>query len=138
MRRAEEASLVTEKRTSEGPGARKGCQAARAFEGAFDGAFSPCARPGQETVDGLLLCEGHTLEARLKGQVACWDEVLFHLDLWSREADRRNRADVVRLLEVQRSEATFAMESAREDLERARGETYAAAGGRLPGVSLFL
>ena len=115
---------MTERKIAEGPGAPKRCQAT----GAFDGAFSPCARPGQETVDGLLLCEGHTLEARLEGQVACWDEVLFHLDLWSREAGRRDRADVVRLLEVQRAEAAFAMEEAREDLDRARGQTYRGSG----------
>jgi hypothetical protein len=47
-----------------------------------------CAEPAREEVDGLLLCEGHALEAKLEGQIACWDEMLFHIELWSREASR--------------------------------------------------
>lgn len=80
-----------------------------------------CAEPGKVDVDGLLLCGGHALEARLEGQIDCWDEVLFHVDLWSREAGRRDRAGVVRLLEVQREEALSAKGRACDDLARARG-----------------
>jgi hypothetical protein len=43
--------------------------------------------------------------------------MLFHIDLWSREAARRNREDVVRLLEVQRVEATSARQRAYADLD---------------------
>jgi hypothetical protein len=71
----------------------------------------------KEKVDGLLLCERHALEAKLEGQIACWGEMLFHIDLWSREAARRDRVDVVRLLEVQRGQATSARHRAHEDLE---------------------
>ena len=49
-------------------------------------------------MDGLVLCERHALEAKLEGQIECWNEMLFHIDLWSREARRRERPDVVGLL----------------------------------------
>jgi hypothetical protein len=68
-------------------------------------------------VDGLLLCERHALEVKLEGQISCWGEMLFHIDLWSREAARRDRKDVVELLEVQRLEATSARHRAYEDLD---------------------
>ena len=81
----------------------------------FDGAS--CVEAAKEKVDGLLLCERHALEAKLEGQIGCWDEMLFHIDLWSREAARRDREDVVELLEVQREQATSARHRAYEDLD---------------------
>jgi hypothetical protein len=60
------------------------------------------------------------LEAKLEGQIECWGGMLFHIDLWSREASRQKRPDVVRLLEDQRTSATSAIERATEDLELVR------------------
>jgi hypothetical protein len=82
-----------------------------------------CVEGAKEKVDGLLLCERHALEAKLEGQISCWGEMLFHIDLWSREAARRDRGDVVRLLEVQRAQATSARHRAHEDLDVLRRET---------------
>lgn len=82
-----------------------------------------CREPGEECVDGLILCKGHALEAKLEGQISCWDEMLFHVDLWSREASRRENPNVVRLLEDQRVEATSAMQRARVDLDIVRRES---------------
>jgi hypothetical protein len=76
-----------------------------------------CWQATEEKVDGLHLCERHALEARLEGQVECWEEMLFHIDLWSREARRRERPGVVRLLNVERARATAAIERAYEDLD---------------------
>src|SRR5215203_3526756 len=76
-----------------------------------------CVEAAEEKVDNLLLCERHALEVKLEGQISCWGEMLFHIDLWSREAARREREDVVELLEVQRLEATSARHRAYEDLE---------------------
>ena len=87
----------------------------------FDGAS--CVEAAKEKVDGLLLCERHALEAKLEGQIGCWDEMLFHIDLWSREAARRDREDVVELLEVQREQATSARHRAYEDLDVLRSQT---------------
>ena len=81
----------------------------------FDGVS--CVEAAEEMVDGLLLCERHALEVKLEGQISCWGEMLFHIDLWSREATRREREDVVELLEVQRVEATSARHRAYEDLD---------------------
>jgi hypothetical protein len=81
----------------------------------FDGAS--CVEAAKEKVDGLLLCERHALEVKLEGQISCWGEMLFHVDLWSREAARRDREDVVELLEVQRVEATSARHRAYEELD---------------------
>ena len=84
----------------------------------FDGAS--CVEAAKEKVDGLFLCERHALEAKLEGQIECWGGMLFHIDLWSREASRREREDVVGLLEIQRVEATSARHRAHEDLDELR------------------
>src|SRR5215218_8004247 len=76
-----------------------------------------CVEAAEEKVDCLLLCERHALEAKLEGQISCWGEMLFHIDLCSREAARRDREDVVELLEVQRAQATSARHRAYEDLD---------------------
>ena len=78
---------------------------------------SPCTKAAEENVDGLDLCERHALEAKLEGQISCWNEMLFHIDLWSREAARRDREDVVELLEVQRTQAMSARHRAHADLD---------------------
>jgi hypothetical protein len=84
---------------------------------------SSCSGSAQkEEVDGLLLCERHALEAKLEGQIVCWGGMLFHIDLWSREARRRKRPDVVGLLEDQRTQATSARQRAYEDLDIVRSE----------------
>jgi hypothetical protein len=81
---------------------------------------TPCPKAAKEKVDALLLCEKHALEVKLEGQIACWGGMLFHIDLWSREARRREREDVVGLFEVQRAEAMSARQLARTDLDRLR------------------
>ncbi len=93
---------------------RSPCEINHLFGGA------PCPKVAKENVDGLLLCERHALEAKLEGQIECWGGILFHIELWSREASRREREDVVRLLEVQRAEAISARQLARTDLDRLR------------------
>jgi len=93
---------------------RSPCEINHLFGGA------PCPKAAKENVDGLLLCERHALEAKLEGQIECWGGMLFHIDLWSREARRRQRPDVVELLQDQRAEATSAIERAYEDLDVSR------------------
>jgi hypothetical protein len=90
---------------------RSPCEIDHLFGGAS------CVEAAKEKVDGLLLCERHALEAKLEGQIGCWDGMLFHIDLWSREAARREREDVVELLEIQREQATSARHRAYEDLD---------------------
>src|SRR5215203_5866511 len=90
------------------------CEINHLFRGA------PCPKAGKEKVYSLLLCERHALEVKLEGQISCWGGMLFHIDLWSREARRREREDVVGLLEVQQAEAISARQLARTDLDRLR------------------
>src|SRR5215210_5823512 len=90
---------------------RSPCQIDHLFDGAS------CPEAAKEEVDGLLLCERHALEVKLEGQISCWDEMLFHIELWSREAARREREAVVELLEFQRAQATSARHRAYEDLD---------------------
>jgi hypothetical protein len=90
---------------------RSPCQINHLFGGAS------CVEAAQEEVDGLILCERHALEAKLEGQISCWGEMLFHIDLWSREAARREREDVMELLDVQRFQATSARHRAYESLK---------------------
>ena len=90
---------------------RSPCQINHLFGGAS------CVEAAKKKVDGLLLCERHALEVKLEGQISCWGEMLFHIDLWSREASRRQREDVVGLLEDQRIEATSARQKAYADLD---------------------
>ena len=83
---------------------------------------TPCAKAAKENVDGLVFCERHALEAKLEGQISCWEEMLFHIDLWSREAARQDREDIVELLEVERGQATAARHRAYSDLDVLRSE----------------
>src|SRR5215204_1667197 len=83
---------------------------------------TPCAKAAKENVDGLVLCERHALEAKLEGQIECWDEMLFHIELWSREASRQKRTRIVELLDAERAEATAAIDRAYDDLDTLRGE----------------
>src|SRR5215210_1892539 len=116
----EEVLLMRENK-AQGHSLEKGSQGSQCeINHLFDGAS--CVEAAEERVDGLLLCERHALEAKLEGQISCWGEMLFHIDLWSREAARREREDVVGLLEVQRAEATSARQRARTDLDVLRGE----------------
>ena len=95
---------------------RSRCEIEHFFSGTL------CAQAGKVDLEGLVFCEQHALEVKLEEQIACWRGMLFHIDLWSREATRRERADVVRLLEVQRAEAAWAIERACADLDRGRSE----------------
>jgi hypothetical protein len=68
-------------------------------------------------VDGLVLCEKHALETKLEGQISCWAEMLIHIELWSREARRRERPDVARLLGALRAQSICARQRAWDDLD---------------------
>src|SRR5918995_6564549 len=113
----EEALLMRENKaqrhTSEN---RSRCEVYHLFDGAS------CVEAAKEKVDGLVLCERHALEVKLEGQIECWGGMLFHIDLWSREASRRQREDVVGLLEDQRIQATSARQRAYADLDVLRSE----------------
>src|SRR5918994_7511404 len=108
-----ETALLMRENKAQGhsPGKGSQCEINHLFGGAS------CVEAAQEKVDGLLLCERHALEVKLEGQISCWGGILFHIDLWSREAARRDRQDVVGLLDVERAQATSARQRAYADLD---------------------
>jgi hypothetical protein len=109
---SKEALLMRENKAQRhSPENRSPCEINHLFDGVS------CMEAAEEKVDGLVLCQRHALEVKLEGQISCWGEMLFHIDLWSREAARREREDVVELLEVQREQATSARHRAYEDLD---------------------
>jgi hypothetical protein len=114
-RQGEKALLMRENK-SQGHSSEKGSWGSRCEINHLFGGV-PCPKAAKEKVDSLLLCEKHALEVKLEGQIACWGGMLFHIDLWSREARRREREDVVGLLEVQRDQAISARQLARTDLD---------------------
>jgi hypothetical protein len=111
----------------QGPEARKRsrCQIAHVPGKVPSSWSSSCAEATREEVDGLLLCERHALEAKLEGQIECWAEMLLHIELWSREASRKNRTHIVELFDIERAKATAARERASEDLEALRRSSEA-------------
>ena len=114
MQRAKEALLMAEKKEAGRDAQEWSCCQIGYVPGKPP---SSCAGSAQENVDGFVLCERHALEAKLEGQISCWGELLFHIDLWSREARRQERPGVVGLLQDQRVRAMSARHRAYEDLD---------------------
>jgi hypothetical protein len=70
-------------------------------------------------MDGLLLlCEKHARQFGLEEQIACWEALLLHIELWSKTARKRGREDIVHLLQLERAEAATAYKRAYKDLEQ--------------------
>src|SRR5215203_6836061 len=83
-----------------------------------------CEKPGtQRTLDGLL-CEQHARHFGLEERIACWEAMLLHIELWTKAARRRGREDIVRLLHLERAEASAALARVHEDLKKAENEGY--------------
>jgi len=94
------------------------CEASKTLKG------DSCENPAtQRTIDGLL-CEQHARQLGLEERIACWEAILLHIELWSKAAHRRDREDIVRLLELERAEAGAALGRACEDLEQAENEGH--------------
>jgi hypothetical protein len=85
------------------------------FERTLKGEY--CTENGEVRLDGLMLCNRHAGLLRLEERMAYWKAMLAHVELWSGEARRRGRADVVRLLEIERARASAALGRTSEDLE---------------------
>jgi hypothetical protein len=88
------------------------------YEGTLEGEY--CPEFGEIESHGLMLCGRHADRLRLQERASYWRAILAHVDLWSGEAQRRGRGDVVGLLEVERTRASAALERASEALQRNR------------------
>jgi hypothetical protein len=80
-----------------------------------------CREPGETRIDGLAVCGRHAERLRLEERVAYWRAILAHVDLWSGEAQRRGRGDVVGLLDVERKRTARALERACAALQKDMG-----------------
>ena len=110
-----EVPFVADGHIQGGPlGVESRCEFERALEGEH------CGEAGEVGLDGLWLCGRHADRLRLRERVAYWRAILAHVDLWSGEARRRGRGDVVGLLGVERARASAALERASEALQRNR------------------
>jgi hypothetical protein len=90
------------------------CEASHTFRGEY------CENLGtQRTMDGLLLlCEQHARQFGLEEQIACWEAILLHIELWSKIARRWGKEDIVHLLQLERAKAATAHKRAYKDLEQ--------------------
>jgi hypothetical protein len=88
------------------------------FERTLKGEY--CAEKSEVRLDGLRLCQRHAERIRFEEQIAYWRAMVAHIQLWSGEAHRRGRQDVVGLLEVERERASGALQSASEELQSNR------------------
>jgi hypothetical protein len=113
--------LLVSKRTTSTRHAKEQlrCEVSKTLKGG-----GSCENPGtQRTIDGLL-CEQHARQFGLEERIACWEAILLHIELWSKAAHRRDREDIVRLLQLEQAEAGAALERALVDLEQAENEGY--------------
>ena len=85
------------------------------FERTLKGEY--CTQNGEVRLDGLRLCNRHAGLLRLEERMAYWQAMVAHVELWSGEARRRGRAEVVRLLEIERARASAALGRTSEDLQ---------------------
>jgi hypothetical protein len=89
------------------------CEVSHTLKGGY------CEEPGtQSTKDGVL-CEKHARQFGLGEQVACWEAILLHIELWSKIAHRWGREDIVHFLQLERVEAAAALARTHENLEQA-------------------
>jgi hypothetical protein len=107
------------------------------FERTLKGEY--CPEDGEVRLDGLTLCDRHADRLRLEERVTYWRAILAHVELWSEEARRRGRGDVVRLLEIERARVLAELERATEVVDGRHGED-GSGDGRAPLLwpSLFL
>jgi hypothetical protein len=91
------------------------CQFERTLRGEI------CGRDGVVGRGGLRLCARHAERLRLEERLNYWRAILAHVELWSREAAGRGRADVVGLLQAEREEASAELARASEGLEELDG-----------------
>jgi hypothetical protein len=79
-----------------------------------------CSEKGCVELEGLWLCEPHAYRLWLGERAAFWRAMLAHAELWSGEARRRGRDDVVGRLEKLRARSAAALGCILEDLEESR------------------
>jgi hypothetical protein len=93
------------------------------FERTLKGEY--CPEDGEVRLDGLTLCSRHAYRLRLEERVTYWRAMLAHVELWSGETRRGDRAEVLRLLEIER--ARVLVELGREESREHRSDAASTA-----------
>jgi hypothetical protein len=114
-----------------GLGGESRCEFERSLKGEY------CPEDAEVRLNGLTLCERHADLLRLKERLTYWRAILAHVELWSGEARRRSRADVLRLLEIERARVLAELERAKEVEDVHHGEDGSGE-GRAPPLRLPL
>ena len=102
----------------EGPSRESRCEFERTLKGEY------CPDDGGVGLDGLTLCERHADRLRLEERLTYWRAILAHVELWSGEARRRGRADVVRLLALERASVSTELGRASEQIQELEDGRY--------------
>jgi hypothetical protein len=103
------------------------------FERTLKGEY--CPEDGEIRLDGLTLCNLHAYRLRLEERVTYWRAMFAHVELWFGEARRRGRADVLRLLEIERARVLTGLGRASEEMDEiqdGRHEEDRSGDGRAP------
>ena len=79
-----------------------------------------CSEKSCVELEGLWLCERHAYRLWREERAAFWRAMLAHTELWSGEAHRQGRDDVVGRLEKVRARSAAALGCILEDLEERR------------------
>jgi hypothetical protein len=108
------------------------------FERTLKGEY--CTEHGEVRPDGLRLCDRHAWLLQLEERTAYWRAMLAHVELWSGEARRRGREEVVRLLEIERTRVLAELGRASEqteELEESRDGEEEGGSGNGRGLPLW-
>jgi putative nucleotidyltransferase with HDIG domain len=92
---------------------RRRCAVSDTLEG------EPCQGFGVVEFLGEFLCEHHARQFKHEpgDPKARWEEVMFHVDVWLKNAYRQGSAENVRLLQTARAKAALELHLARQELE---------------------
>jgi hypothetical protein len=88
------------------------CEASHTLKGGY------CENPATQSTKEGLLCEKHARQLGLEEQIACWEAILLHIELWSKIARRWGKEDIVHLLQLERAKAATAHKRAYKDFEQ--------------------
>ena len=90
------------------------CEFHRTLQGEY------CTQNGEVKLDSSMFCNRHADRLRVKERVTYWRAMLAHVELWSGEARRQGRDDVVGCLEKVWARSAAALGCILEDLEESR------------------
>ena len=111
------------------------CEFDRTLQGEY------CPENGEVKLDSSMFCNRHADHLRVTERVTYWRAILAHVELWSGEARRTGRKDLMRLFEIEGARASAELGRALEAMERLEDERHSGArsgDGEAPSLRPFL